>query len=66
MVDINIIHGNLTHINTGGSMKIKDRFMFDMAQKASERALELSGNAPLSASVFWGDAMKFLRMAYGL
>lgn len=47
-------------------MKIKNRFMFDMAQKASERALELSGNAPLAASAFWGDAMMFLRMAYGL
>ena len=60
MVDINIIHVNLIDINTGGSMKIKNEYLFVVAQSMSRLALKTNSESA------WKAAMMSLAVAYGL
>lgn len=64
-VDITMIHGNLIHINTGGSMKIKDFKAFERAQKASRIATS-NGADEITKEMAWKFSMRSLRKAYGL
>jgi hypothetical protein len=54
VVDINIIHGNLTHINTGGSM---NQQKFESAQRAARLAVKCRSNGA------WKEAMRLMREA---
>ena len=54
VVDITIIHGNLTHINTGGSM---NQQKFESAQRAARLAVKCRNTGA------WKEAMRLLREA---